>query len=124
MLHFWQYGRYPDDFTILRPDEGDVLRDILCQQLNQVRYRQQLISAGDVNVRIGIRNQDEIIGRFGETRINDSDSSHFINTCKQHDLKICNLLFFFCFEECFCFVSYIYSFFLFRIQHQSKTFVL
>jgi len=85
MLHFWQYARYPDDFTILRPDKGDVLRNILCQQLNQVRYRQQLISAGDVNARIGIRNQDEVIGRLGETRINDSDSSHFINTCKQHD---------------------------------------
>jgi hypothetical protein len=39
-----------------------------------------------------IRNWNEILGRFGETTVNDTGDK-VINICKQHDLKICNAFF-------------------------------
>jgi len=40
---------------------------------------------GDLNIRVRFKNQDEVVRRFDETRVNDSGNLLIwnINTCKQ-----------------------------------------
>jgi hypothetical protein len=46
--------------------------------------------AENLNARVGSRNLDEVVGRFGETTVN---GDIIINAYKQHDLRICNTFF-------------------------------
>jgi hypothetical protein len=48
---------------------------------HQIRYQQQLILAGNINARMESKNLDEIVEKFGETTINDSED-RFIIACK------------------------------------------
>jgi hypothetical protein len=64
-----------------------VFYEMLSQQLDKIKYQQQLILAEDLNTRVGSRNLDKVIERFNGTTINDS-GDRLINACKQHDLRI------------------------------------
>lgn len=67
----------------------DTFYDTLDDILQGIKKHQQLILAGDLNARVGSRQNDEVVGQYGEIRVNDN-GERLINICKQHELKINN----------------------------------
>lgn len=61
----------------------------LSQELNRIKGHQDIIIAGDFNARVGSREQDEVVGKYGENTINGS-GEHLIEFCNQFNLKILN----------------------------------
>lgn len=43
----------------------------MSQQVQSISNRQTVILAGDLNVRVGSREDDKVVGRYGEEVVND-----------------------------------------------------
>ncbi|KAK4883910.1 hypothetical protein RN001_000181 [Aquatica leii] len=77
----------PNDYATV------VKKDLFYQELTKVidniADRKELIILGDLNARTGSRNNDLIVGQYGENVVNDN-GDRLIELCQQQALKITN----------------------------------
>ncbi|XP_072395381.1 uncharacterized protein [Diabrotica undecimpunctata] len=69
--------------------EKDQFYDLLNETLIKVGNQREIILLGDFNSRVGKREKDPVIGRYGEEAENDN-GRRLIELCQQHQLRIWN----------------------------------
>jgi hypothetical protein len=61
----------------------------LNEEISKIGTSREIIIMGDMNSRVGKKDQDKIVGRYGEDTINDN-GNRLINICNQNNLRIMN----------------------------------
>lgn len=61
----------------------------LSDVIDKINQGHQIVIMGDMNGRVGSRENDEVVGNFGEEEVNNN-GERLIELCKQHNLKIGN----------------------------------
>jgi hypothetical protein len=64
----------------------------LNEEISKIGTSRKIIILGDMNSRVGKKDQDKIVGRYGEDTINDN-GNRLINICNQNNLRIMNWFF-------------------------------
>jgi hypothetical protein len=62
----------------------------LNEEISKIGTSREIIIMGDMNNRVGKKDQNKIVGRYGEDTINDN---RLINICNQNNLRIINEFF-------------------------------
>lgn len=57
--------------------------------LDETKRHQEVVIIGDLNARVGSRQNDAVVGRFGEVVVNNS-GQRLIELCNQYNLRILN----------------------------------
>ena len=77
-------------------DSIDRIKDKFYEDLNiileNINQSQEMIIMGYLNARIGSRDDDDVVGKFGEEVVNNN-GERLIEFCKQHKLRIYNSFF-------------------------------
>ncbi|XP_060530421.1 craniofacial development protein 2-like [Cylas formicarius] len=80
-----EYGQTEDSALI----EKTSFIQTIQEEIDKIKQNQELIIAGDFNGRTGIKENDAIIGRFGEDTVNTNGEA-LIELCEFNNLKITN----------------------------------
>ena len=74
-------------------DKADLEKDQFYEKLNEtlinIGTTREVILLGDFNGRTGTKLDNQIVGPYGETRINDN-GERLIDLCESHNLRIMN----------------------------------
>ena len=85
-------------FCVYAPsnDKVDLEKDKFYEKLNETLIKigttKEIIFLGDFNGHTGTKVNNQVVGSYGETRINDNGES-LIDLCKSHNLRITNVYF-------------------------------
>jgi exonuclease III len=92
-MNIWGYKLMIIGVYAPNEDSGATVKDEFFANLNEEIVKsgsgRQLILMGDMNVRIGRKTGNTVVGNFGEERINDN-GERLIELCTQTSLKIWN----------------------------------
>ena len=69
--------------------EKDEFYNLLDHTITHLGNQREIVLLGDLNARVGISDDSEIVGRYGEINLNDNGIK-LVEICEQHKLKILN----------------------------------
>ena len=94
-LNLTLYGREIAILAVYGPTddssaaEKDYFMNTLQDEITKIKQNYEIIIAGDLNGRVGKRENDKTVGRFGE-QISNDNGERLIDLCELNDLKITN----------------------------------
>lgn len=81
-------GAYAINDDALVKDKDEFFEQ-LSYEISKIGTSREIILIGDLNSRTGKKQQDKIVGQFGEDTVNDN-GNRLINMCDQNNLRILN----------------------------------
>lgn len=76
----------------VRAEEKEEFFNILDEQIESVSKQSELIIIGDLNSRVGKKDNDHTLGKYGEETVNDN-GRRLLTLCREHRLMIGNTFF-------------------------------